>query len=355
MQKNKAGISDRFFADFSKAEIEAIILKTGQKKFRLKQIADNFFQQFKADYAEMTDLPADFREIMQFKLRLNPLTLVNTENDENSGTTKYVFKLLDGNIIETVLMRIQTRRTVCVSSQVGCPIRCNFCASGKDGYIRNLTASEIFAQVHFAQRTLKDENILPLSNIVFMGIGEPLLNYDSVVSALGLLTDQDWGLGISPRRITVSTAGIITKFEDLASDSNGVKLAISMHAADDEVRKILMPNVRFSLNEIINAGHMYFIKTRRIVSLEYLLIKDLNNSEKDAQVLSNLIKPFNFKVNLIPYNEVEGYDFKRPRNFEIQDFHRILTENGINVKIRKSLGGKITAACGQLRGTYPKQ
>ena len=339
----------KFLIDYSRDEVAELLKAEGEKAFRLKQIENNLFNQLKLEYAEMTDLSKTLREKLEKILPLTVLNKIESQYDKKTKTNKFLFELHDGHHIETVLMRSKERRTVCISTQIGCPIGCEFCASGKNGFLRNLLASEIYAQVHYAKRFLADEGFDNLTNIVIMGIGEPFTNFDETMKALDLFTSETWGLNISPRRITLSTVGIVPKILQLARQDKHIKLAISLHAADDATRKKIIPSGRHKIQEIINEAHKYYLQTKRIVTIEYLLIDNLNSSAEDAKKLVKLLLPFNFKVNLIPYNEVPGLRFKPPTREKVLQFQRILKDKNINTHIRESLGVEIDAACGQLR------
>ncbi|MCD4657545.1 MAG: 23S rRNA (adenine(2503)-C(2))-methyltransferase RlmN [Planctomycetes bacterium] len=339
----------KFFADYTREEIGKILKDEGEKSFRVSQLEGNYFGQFKINYNQMTDLSKSLREKLSKILPLTPLILEKTQYDKKTRTSKFLFKLYDGNFIETVLMRTRYRNTVCISTQIGCPIGCKFCASGKHGLVRNLLASEIFAQVHYAKHILLEMEEANLTNIVIMGIGEPFTNFDETLKALQLISHETWGLNISPRRITLSTVGIVPKIEKLAEAEKHIKLAISLHAADDLTRKKIIPGVRYKIQEIINAAHNYFLQTKKIVTIEYLLILNFNSSQSDAVKLAKLLLPFNFKINLIPYNEVPGLPYRRPSKEIVIKFQNVLLNKNLNTHIRDSLGREIDAACGQLR------
>ncbi len=341
----------KFFADYSRDEIEEILKNEGEKSFRVNQLESNYFGQLKIDYNQMSDISKDLREKLFAILPLTPLILEKTQYDKKTRTSKFLFKLYDGNLIETVLMRTRYRNTVCISTQIGCPIGCKFCASGMDGLVRNLLASEIFAQVHYVKHILQEDESANLTNIVIMGIGEPFTNFDETMKALERISHPTWGLNISPRRITLSTVGIIPKIEKLAELEKHIKLAISLHSADDLTRRKIIPGVRYKIQEIINAAHKYYLLTKKIVTIEYLMIQNLNSTQGDAAKLAKLLLPFNFKVNLIPYNEVPGLLYKRPSKEIVLKFQKVLQNKNLNTHIRDSLGREIDAACGQLRIT----
>ncbi len=324
-------------------ELRDVLVEMGEKPFRAKQVYQSVQQRGVIDPGEMTNLPTALRERMAATIR--PATqLVETQASED-GTTKFLFQLADGKRIESVLIPEAGRNTVCVSSQVGCPIACVFCASGVAGLIRNLTVAEIAEQVLHVRAHLGERP----SHIVMMGMGEPLLNIDNVIAAIRLWMDRD-GLGFSPRRITVSTAGTPSKVDRLAESELGVNLAISLHASDDETRGRLVPGSPSGRTRgLIDAGARYARSTRRDVTVEYVLIAGENDAPHHADSLASLTAGRHIHVNLIPLNPVTHRpDLKAPSGIAATGFANRLRDYGVSVTLRTQRGEDIAAACGQL-------
>ena len=318
----------------------------GQARYRGQQIFQWIHRHTTQDFSEMTNLPIALQNKLQeeFKAPL-PLSLV-TARVSKDGTEKYLFVLEDGATIETVLIPEAHRQTLCVSSQVGCAMNCSFCATGKSGYVRNLSAGEIVAQVFWVEHRLREEG-LTLSNVVYMGMGEPLANYEAVVRSIRLLNDAQ-GLNLGARRITISTCGLVPQIRSLAKERIQVGLAISLHAVTDQSRSEVMPvNKRYPIAELLAAADDYAADTGRRVSFEYALIAGFNDDLHTAVKLKELLKNRLCHVNLIPINPV-GTE-QRPPEERIRDFARVLEDSGIQVSIRKERGTDIEAACGQLR------
>ena len=308
-----------------------------QKWIYLRQ-ADNF------DF--MTDLSKDIRSMLsqQFKIGRLETELVETSRD---GSSKYLFKLNDGKRIESVLIPERDHYTLCVSSQAGCAQDCRFCLTAVGGFERNLSRGEIVAQVRDIKKDLGGQK--RLTNIVFMGMGEPLANYKNLVSAIGILTDNDVGLRFASRRVTVSTAGLVPKITALGRDTR-VNLAVSLNATDNKTRNRLMPiNRKYPLEKLMESCRQYHPAPGRRITFEYILIKGINDSADDAERLAKLLRPIRCKVNLIPFNTYEGCDFERPAEAVIQAFYDILFAKNYTVIIRRSKGEDISAACGQLK------
>ena len=294
----------------------------------------------------MTDISKEIRALLSkhFEIRQLEAEMIETSQD---GSRKYLFKLKDGKYIESVLMPERDHYTLCVSSQAGCAQDCRFCLTAVGGFERNLSRGEIVAQVRDIKKDLDDEK--RLTNIVFMGMGEPLANYKNLVSAINILTDNDVGLRFASRRVTVSTAGLVSKIIALGRDTR-VNLAVSLNAADDKTRTRLMPiNRKYPLEKLMQACRQYLPAPGRRITFEYILIKGINDSVDDAERLAKLLRPIRCKVNLIPFNIHEGCDFKRPAETVIQAFYDILFAKNYTVIIRRSKGQDISAACGQLR------
>lgn len=294
----------------------------------------------------MTDLKKEVRKLLSLHFTINRLEKTRIETSQD-GTQKYLFKLQDGKYVESVLIPEKDHYTLCISSQVGCAQGCRFCLTAKDGFVRNLTMGEITAQVRDIKKDLDDSQ--RLTNLVLMGMGEPLANYQNVVGAIKTITNTDFGLGFSSRRVTISTAGLVPELSKLGGATT-VSLAISLNATDNRTRNMLMPiNRKYPIEKLLETCQRYPLKRNRRITFEYILIKGINDSEKDAKQLARLLKNINAKINLIPFNEHEGSDFKRPEESVINKFKEILHRNNYTTIIRHSKGSDISAACGQLR------
>jgi len=330
-------------------ELEKLLKNLGESSFRGRQLFRWLWKPFVYDFSKMTDLSTSIRTTLtniSFLYRLEPVKILTSKD----GTVKIAWRLRDGSIIESVFIPEEKRKTICVSTQVGCAMGCKFCNTARMGFIRNLTASEICLQVlGIIEWLLKERpEELPVRNIVFMGMGEPLLNYDNLMKAIDILTD-DLGFNFSKRKITVSTCGIVPKIEQLGQDTN-VKLAISLHAPDNDIRSRLMPiNERYPLEVLMDVVKRYPISPRNWVTFEYLLIKGINDSINQAKKLARLLKGIKCKINLIPYNKIDKKDqFNSPSWDKVLAFQRVLLEENFTSIIRKSRGQDIDAACGQL-------
>jgi 23S rRNA (adenine2503-C2)-methyltransferase len=324
------------------------ILQT-EPKYRFAQVNKAIWQDFISSWQEVSNLPKALRERLEEECPLEIRAELDTNKSKNKSV-KALITLIDGEAIETVLIRQKDKRnTVCVSSQVGCPLACEFCATGKFGFRRNLSSEEIVEQVVFWARYLKAENKdEKVDNIVFMGMGEPFLNYVEFIKAAKFLNNPET-LNIGSRRVSVSTAGITEGIKRLAGEKMQINLAISLHAANDNLRKDLMPIAKkYNLHEILKTVDNYIVKTGRRVMFEYLMIKEVNDSDRDALELAKLMRQPLYMVNLIPYNETGR--FKSSSRERIEKFKKILEEAGVAVTVRLSFGADITAACGQLRG-----
>lgn len=326
-------------------EIEKITDNLHASKFRARQIHNWIYLKSVKDIDEMTDLSLKFRE--EFK-KVAKVTDVNIKVKQVSsdGTIKYLLEYPDGECVETVLMRFDNRAnlTACVSSQVGCAVNCSFCATGKRGFIRNLTYKEIIEQVLTIQR----DTGLKVTNVVFMGQGEPLLNLDNVLKAMELFNDS---FQIGARRLTVSTSGIIPQINELAGNDMQSTLAISLHAPNHEIRRRLMQiENKYTMPELKKALKNYIAKTGRRITIEYLLIKDLNDTLESAKQLVEYLHDIKCNINLIPYNPTEKNDYQKPSGNSIMRFKSLLEQSGKKVTVRLERGADIDAACGQLRG-----
>ncbi len=325
-------------------ELKAAFKERELPAYRADQVWRWVQVQVTDDWARMTNLPAALRAQLADYFELSPTALEKTHADE-SGTIKLLLKLADDEMIETVLIPTEERKTVCVSAQAGCRFNCVFCASGKGGYRRDLSAGEIVDQVRQAARYWKDR----VSHVVFMGIGEPFDNYEAVLKAVRILNDPD-GLGIGARRLTISTAGVIPGIQRLAGEGIQVELSVSLHAADNDLRASLMPiNHKYPLPELMAACAAYTRETKRIITFEYTLIRDVNDSRDQAQALARLLKSFPCRVNLIPLSPVPEYPHTGPTPDTLDLFLETLNRSGINATCRFSRGKGVNAACGQLR------
>lgn len=329
-------------------KLSAYVESIGEKAFRAKQLYEWMHKKLASDFDEMTNLPKSLKEKLLQSAAFTSLVVVDEKISQIDGTRKYLFGLSDGNIIESVLMRYNHGNSVCISSQVGCRMGCRFCASTLDGLERNLSASEMLDQIYRIQK-LTGERV---SNVVVMGSGEPIDNYDNLIDFIRLLTDEN-GLNISQRNITVSTCGIVPGIKKLAEEDLQITLALSLHAPNDEVRKSLMPIAkRYSLSEVLPACQEYFDKTGRRLTFEYSLVSGVNDNLKEAEALATLLKGVNGHVNLIPVNPIKERDYVQSDRKAILSFKNYLEKNGINVTIRREMGRDINGACGQLRKSF---
>ncbi len=342
--------------DFTLEEIE----KQVTQKFRAKQLYNWIYQQNVDSFSQMNNVPKSLREELAKKYLLLPLEILKKEQSRD-GSIKYLFKLIDGHTIESVLLKMKDAQydnegklvhhakfTICVSTQVGCKVGCAFCLTAKSGFIRNLTAGEIVGQV---LEIKKDVNIASNRrvNIVYMGMGEPLDNFDNLVKSIEIFRNEN-GLSISPKRQTVSTSGISSKIKRLGETGLGVQLAISLHAVDDSLREKLIPmNRAYNIASIVKAVKEFPVNTRKRVMFEYLVIKDVNDDINSAKKLLKLLQGIKSKVNLIYFNPYPGTKFKRPSRENMENFQKYLLDRGLLCTIRESKGIDISAACGQLR------
>ena len=330
--------------DYNLEELKQEFIKRGEKPFRAEQVFKWLYTTNITSFDEMTNLSLELREKLKQEFTMCVYKIIKKQ-ESSDGTKKYLFDVLDGNAIETVLMEYKHGKSLCVSSQIGCKMGCKFCASTGIKFERNLTSGEIVEQVLAVQR---DENI-KISNIVFMGIGEPLDNYDNVINAIKILNNQK-GLSIGARHISISTSGLVPKIYDLANENLQCTLSISLHATTDEKRSALMPvNNAYNIQELLTACKDYLAKTNRRISFEYALAKDNNDNLEDAKRLVKLLKGMICHVNLIPINKIENGEFTKSSNENIMKFRDYLNDNGIVATIRRELGSDIDAACGQLR------
>ena len=330
-----------------KEEMEAM----GEKSFRAKQLYEWMHHKLVTGYDKMTNIPAALADKCSERYSYTALKTVRMQESRIDGTRKYLFELADGNTVESVLMRYKHGNSVCISSQVGCRMGCRFCASTLDGLERDLLPSEMLDQIYAITRHTCER----VSNVVVMGSGEPLDNYDSLLRFIELLTDEN-GLHISQRSITVSTCGIVPKMRQLADRKLQITLALSLHAASDEKRRELMPVAeRYSLSELMEACAYYFEQTGRRITFEYSLVQGVNDTNEDAIQLAALVGHLNCHVNLIPVNPIKERDYVQSERRAVETFKNKLEKNGINVTIRREMGRDIDGACGQLRRRYMKQ
>ena len=339
--------------DFSQQDLENYFLSIGDKKFRAVQILEWLYRKKVTSFDEMTNLSQKAILALKENFVIEPLTL-KTKWVSKDGTVKYLFELKDGNLIETVLMRHNYGNSVCVTSEVGCNMGCSFCASGELGCIRRLTLAEMVLQVLYVDNELNKENER-VSNIVVMGIGEPFDNYDTLLKFLSVV-NYPKGLEIGARHITVSTSGIVPKIYEFAKFPLQINLAISLHAATNELRnKIMKINKAYPIEELMKAIDYYLKETNRRVTFEYILIKDVNDSYQDAMNLVKLVRGVNCYINLIPYNEVKTNPYKSTSHEDAEKFFEVLSKNKINATLRMKHGDDVSAACGQLRAQTMKK
>ncbi|MDO4268680.1 MAG: 23S rRNA (adenine(2503)-C(2))-methyltransferase RlmN [Eubacteriales bacterium] len=331
-------------------ELEQELALLGEKSFRAKQIYQWLHQKLAAGFDEMSNLSRPLREKLREEFELTCLQAVDVKISRIDGTRKYLFRLGDGNVIESVWMKYHHGDSVCISSQVGCRMGCRFCASTIDGLERNLTASEMLDQIYRIQADTGER----VSNVVVMGSGEPMDNYDNVIRFIRMISDEQ-GLHISQRNITVSTCGIVPGILKFAGEGLSVTLALSLHAPSDEVRQTLMPIAgRYGLSEVLDACRQYFEKTGRRLTFEYSLVSGVNDNLDEARALASLIRGMHGHVNLIPVNPIKERDFVQSDQRAIQAFKNYLEKQGIQVTVRREMGRDINGACGQLRRSFLK-
>ena len=331
--------------------LETFFASIGEKSFRATQVLKWVHQQGVYDFSEMTNLSKSLRSKLSSEAAFVVPEIINDQVSDD-GTRKWLLRLEDGNSIETVFIPEAGRGTLCVSSQVGCALNCSFCATARQGFNRNLTSAEIIGQLRLAnQLLLSADNERPVTNVVMMGMGEPLLNYDNVVRAMGIMLD-DYGYGLSKRRITLSTAGVIPALRQLREDCD-VSLAVSLHAPDDLLRDQLVPlNKKYPIRELLDACKDYVGEGRRRVTFEYVLLAGVNDSDAHARQLARCLEGVPAKVNLIPFNPFPETRYQRSSNNRTQRFFEILNKAGIVTITRRTRGDDIDAACGQLAGQF---
>lgn len=344
----------KHWSDWTVEERKAQVIELGLPGFRADQFSRQWFQRLNNDTASWTDVPADMREAVKDLLFPDLMSSVRELKCDNGATVKQVWKLFDGVLVESVLMRYTDRVTMCISSQAGCGMNCPFCATGQGGLTRNLSTAEIVEQVLAGARSLAkgeiDGGIGRVNNLVFMGMGEPMANYNSVIGAIRRLTEPaPAGFGMSARGITVSTVGLVPRMRQLAEEGIPVTLAVSLHAPDDELRDTLVPiNTRFKVQEVLDAAWYYADQTGRRISIEYAMIKDINDQAWRADLLGEKLAGNLVHVNLIPLNPTPGSKWTASRPEDEDEFVRRLKSHGVPVTVRDTRGRDIDGACGQL-------
>ena len=332
-------------AEMDLPELEQALESMGHPRFHARQLFQWVHKRGVTDFAGMTDLGRDLRASLAAAFRVVTPEVVRQERSVD-GTAKLLMRLEDGQLIESVFIPDTPANTFCLSTQVGCAMKCGFCLTGKMGIIRNLTAGEIAGQVRVLVREL--DMLQARFNIVLMGMGEPLHNYDAVMKALRILNDEH-GLAVNPRRVTLSTVGVLPALERLATEPLMPNLAISLHATTEEQRDLLVPiNRKYGLKELLDACRRFPVKRRDRITFEYVMLKDVNDTDEDAKRLVRLLHGIKAKVNLLPLNEAAGIPYERPSDARVNRFAQIVADRGLTVSVRKSRGRDIRAACGQL-------
>ncbi|SEI52224.1 23S rRNA (adenine2503-C2)-methyltransferase [Lachnospiraceae bacterium A10] len=338
------------FKSMNLSELTSAMEEMGEKKFRAKQILEWLHVHKASSYDEMKNIPKSLKQKMQEQGTITILEKEDLQVSREDGTRKYLFKLEDGNMVESVLMRYSFGNSVCISSQVGCRMGCRFCASTLDGLLRSLTPAEMLDQIYRIERDIEER----VNHVVVMGTGEPMDNYDNIVKFIRLLTDEQ-GANLSQRNITVSTCGIVPKIRQLAEEHLQITLAISLHAPNQAKRLELMPVAnKYEIHEVIDACKYYFETTGRRITFEYSLVGGVNDSEEDAKELSGLVKGLPCHINLIPVNPIKERDYVESSHKVVLAFKDKLEKYGINVTIRREMGRDIDGACGQLRRRHMK-
>lgn len=333
--------------DFNLEKLKQWMKENKESEFRAKQIFDWIYKNI-WDFDQMTNIPKNTREKLKNSFYIEIPEVVHMYKSKLDDTFKFLYKYKDGNIIESVVMKYKHGNSICVSTQIGCRMGCKFCASTLEGIVRNLSSGEILAQVLKSQEQIGER----ISNIVLMGSGEPLDNYDNVMEFLNSV-NAECGLNIGQRHITLSTCGIVPKIIELADKNMQITLAISLHAPSDELRKTMMPVAhKYSIDEVIKACKYYISKTNRRITFEYALVNGVNDTRECGFQLIQLLKGILCHVNLIPVNEVKEREFKKSSSNNVKDFYEMLSSHGIETTIRREMGSDINAACGQLRRSY---
>ncbi len=332
-------------------QLEEWVLSAGEKKFRAKQLYQWMHVKLADSPDAMGNIPGSLKEKIRTQCTYTVLQKKLCQESRQDGTRKYLFCLEDGNMIESVLMRYKHGNSVCISSQAGCRMGCRFCASTLDGLVRNLTPAEMLEQIYRISADTGER----VSNVVVMGTGEPLDNYDNLLTFIRMLTDEN-GLHISQRNVTVSTCGLVPRIRQLADEELQITLALSLHASNQRKRESLMPVAKvYEIGDVVDACRYYFEKTGRRITFEYSLVAGVNDRQEDAKELSSLIRGVNCHVNLIPVNPIEEREYTQPDHKAVLDFKNKLEKNGINVTIRREMGRDIDGACGQLRKRFTER
>src|SRR5690349_13901771 len=339
------GAARHDLAEMELTDLEQVLETLGKPRFHARQLFQWVHKRGVLDFDEMTDLGRELRGTLAAQFQIGTPAIVRKERSTD-GTTKFLLRLEDGHLIESVFIPDTPSNTFCISSQVGCAMKCGFCLTGRMGIIRNLTAGEIAGQVRVLAREL---NMLQARfNIVLMGMGEPLHNYDAVMKALRMLADEH-GLAVAPRRVTLSTVGVLPNLERLATEPLMPNLAISLHATTEDQRDLLVPiNRKYGLKELLDACRRFPVKRRERITFEYVMLAGVNDTDEDARRLVRLLNGIRAKVNLLPLNEAPAIPYQRPSDARVNRFAQILAERGVVVSVRKSRGRDIRAACGQL-------
>ena len=339
----------RDIRDLSYPELVTFLESLGQEKYRAGQVFDWIYKKGVEDFEAMLNLPQPLKEKLKEDFSFQALTMIQ-RNVAADQTTKFLFTLYDQQRIETVLIPAKDRATICVSTQAGCKFHCQFCASGIGGWDRNLTCAEIVSQILFVKKQCADGQ--PLSNIVFMGVGEPLDNYDALIKAIRLINSVE-GTHLGARRITISTCGLVPQIKKLAKENIQVELAVSLHGSNNDARNVLMPvNKKYPVPDLIEACKEYIQTTNRQITFEYILIKGLTCTQQAAEELGQLLAGMTCKLNLIPYNPVAEFAHETPSKMEMLLFHDKLTRLGLHATVRMPRGRDAAAACGQLRHSH---
>ncbi len=339
-------MSTAHLRSFNLSELQLFLESLKIQKYRADQILDWLHKKHVMDFSEMKNISKELQDVLAQQARVYTLTLIEVPESKDHESLKYLMKTEDGHLLESVLIAQGGRQTVCVSTQLGCRIRCSFCASGKGKFGRNLTAGEIVEQVSVISRHQKKQ----VTNVVFMGMGEPLDNYEATMKAIEILT-ADWGFELGGRRITVSTSGITPMVEKFVHDSRGrVRLSVSLHSSDQETRSKLVPiNKKYQLSDLIQTLEKIHKVLRREITFEYTLIDGVNDSPAEARGVGKIASRLGAKVNLIPYNPIREMDYKTPSNERLESFRKLLVGKNVRVTVRQTAGRDIDAACGQLR------
>ena len=340
------------FFNYNRQELSELLVDLGYQKFRSEQLMRWVYHQQETNFAKMQNIPKIMRSELSKQL-ITELPPVQSEKVSSCGTIKWLLGIDAKNAIETVYIPEAKRATLCISSQIGCALACQFCATGLTGFLRNLTTAEIISQVFYANKRLEEiygeNNFRKISNVVFMGMGEPLLNEANVFRAVDILLD-DLAFGLSKYKVTVSTSGIVPAIERLTTNCKAA-LAISIHSANNDTRNKIVPiNQRYPLEKLIKACDEYTEKTKRPITYEYVMLKKINDQRQDAQALAKLLGPRHAKINLIPYNVIKDLKLEASDQTTIQEFKEILNKKGLITTVRKTRGDDISAACGQLYG-----